>query len=69
MNTKARLLTLAGPGNIQFLGNYPEFPDSPLSLQFPLFIHITNMLVNSSRIFAEELRHLLLSKPKTSPIR
>ncbi len=44
-------------------GSYPEIPDNWGFVQFPLFEDIADMLIDSSDVFSEQLRHLLLRQP------
>ena len=50
------VLDLPGDLSSAFLANYPEFPDSCLSPQFPFLEDVSHVLVDSPHIFLEELR-------------
>ena len=48
---------------LALLANYPEFPDSSLSVQLTLLVHIADVLADGAQILTEQLCHLLLGEP------
>ncbi len=50
-------------GSFAFRLNYPEFPDSCLSLQFSLSKYILKVLIDRSHVLLEQASHLLLRQP------
>ncbi|MNP21601.1 hypothetical protein D3C76_1142270 [compost metagenome] len=66
-DVEAVVLNFARHMTAPLLANYPEIPDSCRRLQFAFGVYVTDVLVDSSYILVEQLRHLPLSQPDGLP--
>jgi hypothetical protein len=58
------VLDLARDFPSAFLANYPEFPDSCPRVYFPLLHKVLKVLIDSTNVFLEQLRHQSLAHPE-----